>query len=407
MATTKRLPKALVCHPWMEMAGSELVAVWTLQALLGKYDVHLCTASGFDPDRWKKDAGTSFDRNDLSWIEAPRLPGAKNAAALPHLHRARFECFCRKIAGEFDVVISAYNPIAFGRPGLQIIGDHRWRDLAFGGKDNCAGGAASPGLKKRLRGVYQAAVDKFYYNPVENDFGPDDWFLSNSHWTQARFRQWVPQAHHDILYPPVPVPAGEPLPHKSPTAPYRFITLGRIASEKRLENAIRIVEKIRSSGHDAELSIVGKLGDDAYANFIRSEAADRPWVKLTGPVYGEAKNELLRKSAFGLQACPDEPFGIAAAELAHAGCLTWVAAGSGTTEIIPDRAFHFTNCEDAAQKITAALRLPAETLNGWRTTNRAYIREHFLPDVYIKNFHEALTSFLAHQKAPSATRAAA
>ena len=143
MATTKRLPKALVCHPWMEMAGSELVAVWTLQALLGQYDVHLCTAAGFDPDRWKKDAGTSFDRKDLSWIEAPRLPGAKNGATLPHLHRARFEGFCRKIAGEFDVVISAYNPIAFGRPGFQIIGDHRWRDLAFGGKDNCAGGAAA------------------------------------------------------------------------------------------------------------------------------------------------------------------------------------------------------------------------------------------------------------------------
>jgi len=402
MSGSQTLPKVLVCHPWMGLAGSEVVVAWALQALKGRYEIHLCTAAGFNPERWNKVAGTSLEVADIRYIEAPRLPFVRSSGLLPYWHRRRFEEFCRSIAPAYDLCISGYNPLRFGRPALHLIGDISWYQRLSMNPAIWSSRRLTAQLLKLAHAGYEAFINQIYRKPSSHEFSSGDWFLSNSRWTLERHFQVVPKAHHELLYPPVPVDVHEPVPVKQNGKRRTFVSLGRVTPEKRVLEKIEIIGQLRAMGHDVELVVIGAVRNDAYGETLRKCAASRPdWVKLAGALYGEEKTAILRQAEFGLHACEDEAFGIAVAELVYHGCLTWVPAGSGSAEIIPDSRFHYHDSQDAVKSIDTLLRAPATELTQLRSTFRDHVFKSFLPEVFVRRFQEIVTAFCQiHGPAP-------
>jgi glycosyltransferase involved in cell wall biosynthesis len=380
----------------MGLAGSEVVTAWIIQALQGTHQVHLCTAGGFDPEAWNRAFGTSLRKEDIQFIQAPRLPFVKHQNMLAYWHRGRFEEFCRTLAPSYDLCISAYNPLRFGRPALHIIGDISWHQRLSMKRGLWKPEGFMSLFWRVVHRVYQAIMNQLYFTRPEQAFTPDDWFLSNSRWTMTRHEPLAPQVHHELLYPPVPVNAKEPQSPKPVAGKRRFISLGRVSYEKRILEKITLLKRLRARGHDLELIVIGGIGSDAFSQRVQKLAeANADWVTLKGALYGEQKNALLRSAEFGLHACADEAFGIAVAELLHQGCLTWVPAGSGSAEIVPDPQFHYRDFDHALELMDQMLKAPPAELQRLRAVARQHVVKNFLPEVFVRSFQQMLARWQA------------
>ena len=116
-------PSLLIAHPWIGSGGSEATAMWVLRALQDKYQVTLVTSGDIDFARWNDLYGADVDSKKIRTISAPRLPLVKRGDQLVALQHALFQRYCRSIAPRFDLCISTYNFVDFGKPGIQLIGD--------------------------------------------------------------------------------------------------------------------------------------------------------------------------------------------------------------------------------------------------------------------------------------------
>jgi glycosyltransferase involved in cell wall biosynthesis len=259
-------------------------------------------------------------------------------------------------------------------------------------------------LKVALRSLYHGLVNTFYFTSPARGFSGKDAFLSNSHWTLEQHVKLVPQVKHAVVYPPAPVRVDQSWVPQPTGAPRRFASLGRVAEEKRIEEQIEILDRLRAQGEDVALTIIGFAGDDPCGQRIRAlAAARRNWITLAGTKYGADKTALLRTMEFGIHARRDEAFGIAVAEMASHGCLTWVAESSGSTEIVPDPRLHFASVGDAVEKIMKVLQMPREQTDALRRSTRSHVIDNFLPQVFVESFLREVDAFeraLAMNPAP-------
>lgn len=116
----------LVAHPWMGRGGYEATAMWTLAALQDDLEVTFVTAVPLQISDWASlnaAYGTRVDPEKLRLVRAPALPGVNGPRRLSHLQVRYFERFCHRLAADFDLCLSAYNPLYFGRPAIQLVGD--------------------------------------------------------------------------------------------------------------------------------------------------------------------------------------------------------------------------------------------------------------------------------------------
>jgi glycosyltransferase involved in cell wall biosynthesis len=135
-----------------------------------------------------------------------------------------------------------------------------------------------------------------------------------------------------------------------------FLCAGKIVPEKRPDAAIRILSGVRERGYDVHLHILGGLDDSPYAKRLKKlSEANADWVFLEGMTYGERKKCLLAGHRYGINACENEAFGIAPAEMAKAGCITFAPDGGGQKEILDHPMLTFSDEEDAVGKIAAVL----------------------------------------------------
>jgi glycosyltransferase involved in cell wall biosynthesis len=181
--------------------------------------------------------------------------------------------------------------------------------------------------------------------------------LANSAWSAERLlkKYGIPSR---VVYPPVAI--------DFPSIPYAdrhkgFVCLGRVSPEKCVHSVIAILHKVRERGHDVHLHILGGLDNSDYAKKVRGLAEHfREWVFLEGWTLGDRKRELLTGHRFGIHARPNEPFGIAVAEMVQAGCVVFVPSGGGQVEIVNHPALTFDSEADAVEKIDAILTREAE-----------------------------------------------
>lgn len=220
-------PEILIAHPWMGRGGSEATAMWSLDALQDLARVTFTTSSPVDWESLNAAYGTRVDPAKIRFLPAPRLPGVTCGTKVAFWQRAYFERFCRDLGDRFDACLSAYNPIRFGRPGIQLIGD-------FSFNEEC-----------RLR-LYPHAADQPRHRPTllrqcyisigERIAGradlpaiaPGDLVIANSRWSAAVLQRMFEVPDAPVLHPPV---LASPSPVSLPRDPLGFVCLGRVVPD--------------------------------------------------------------------------------------------------------------------------------------------------------------------------------
>ena len=383
-------PTLAICHPRLGLGGSEAAVLWGITALREDYDITLVTASRVDLGKLNAAYGTDVEAGDFHLLRAPALPHSRNPSRLAHWRVKRFEQFCRTNTREFDIPLSAYNPIDFGRPGLHLVGDFSW-DEEIRAELFASHGSASEPLHKG---------DLWLGSRLFGASGRDildgrDLVAANSAWTAEMLAERFGLRDTPVLYPPVNVPTPR---NAAKRGRGHFICLGRVSPHKGVERIIAILTAVRSRGHeDVRLTIIGEIGDDPYGEHIAKLAvANSSWIITPGYVGGERKYELLAKHPYALHACEGEAFGIAVAEMLLSGCVPFVPRSCGPAEIVGQDALCYTTNEEAVDKISRVL---SDESHAADLRNKLATRgDRFTPQVFMVELRKLVRRFERQNK---------
>lgn len=344
--------KVVIGHPALGLGGSESNVMWLIEALKRDYEVTVMTTGGWDLTTLNGYYGTRISQDEVKVRIAP-VPLLARGQSVAALRCACFQKFARRIAGEYDIRISAYNPTDWGLPAVHFIADFSWHRELRERFDPSA-----PGFIYRntiLRRVY-LRVAAAYGRPSGRDVLRDDIVIANSRWISRLMKQYCGVDCAAVVYLPVWT--------EFPDIPWdqkeqSFVMIGRIAPEKRIERAIAILEAVRKRGHTLRLHLCGKIENDRYGRSIAQlcqEHAD--WIVPEGRVSGTRKAQILANCQYGIQTRVAEPFGISVAEMIKAGAIVFASNDGGQTEILNHPDLLFTSAEEAVDKICAVLSYP-------------------------------------------------
>jgi glycosyltransferase involved in cell wall biosynthesis len=345
-------PKVAVAHPRLVRGGSEACALRAVEALKSEYAVTLIAGEPIRLSELNAYYETNIDSEEIEVREIPLPALFRGVDGLFALRGTAFARYCRRNAPAYDVMISAYSVMDFGRKGIQFIADFSFDD----------------GLREKSRGDRIQAIGALCDNPwsrlaylwatrVISGTTRDGWkrnlTVANSNWS-ARLLKEKFGVEAQTLYPPV---SGQ-----LPCPPWEereegFIYLGRISPEKRIEDILWILQCVRDMGNDVHLHIVGDIGDNPYGEKIARLCREHgDWASMEGQMSGKEKGEFIGCHRYGISARDREPFGISIAEMVKAGCLVWVPGDGGQVEIVDCPELTYTGRQDGVSKIDAVLK---------------------------------------------------
>jgi glycosyltransferase involved in cell wall biosynthesis len=342
-------PRVAVVHPQLlPGGGSEVCAMWTLEALAGEYRVTLITMGRPDLAALDRSCGTAVRGSGLDVRALPIPPGMSRR--FDALRGVRLLRYCRSHAGDFEAMISAYNPMDFGLPGIQLVADFSFDDDLR--REVHAQSGAADGL------LYAASSVRSLYMALSRALSG----RSGKGWTTNRtlaVSEWVRALLKDkfdvdatVLYPPVSVAPPEVAWEEREDG---FVVMGRLVPEKGIPLVIDILAEVRKV-RPVHLHVLGRPVRASYAREIeRLCRANAGWVHLEGGVYGREKDAFLARHKYGISGCRAEAFGIAVAEMVKAGVIVWVPDGGGQTEVVTDAALIYAGREDAVSRIVSVV----------------------------------------------------
>ncbi|WP_456415023.1 glycosyltransferase family 4 protein [Thiolapillus sp.] len=345
--------RVAITHVRLGWGGSEKRVLWGIQALKDHHDVTLITAGSYDLAALNNYYGTDLDASDFHSIQVPLPFFLRSTRRMAAIRGALFQRFCRKIAKDYDVLISGYGPTDFGRPAIHFIADFSWdkemREALH---------PYPPGMiynNRRVRSVYLKLVQLLSKPSGRDLFAGGDLMLSVSPWVSQVMRE-----RFGITSPVLP----SPVPGKFPPIPWErkqhgFVCLGRLSPEKRIEDIIEILSAVRHKGHDIHLHIIGAGDNEAYVASIESLAMRHGnWINREGLKQGKEKAALLAEHAFGIHACRGDAFPGALIEMMKAGCVVWAHNSGGQPDILQAPELLYEDKAEAVQKIDQLLREP-------------------------------------------------
>lgn len=341
--------KVVLGHPYIGRGGSEAVVMWLIEALKHDHEVTVLTTGGWELAELNAYYGTQVKKDEVKIRIAP-VPWPVSNFSAAALRGAFFQRFACRVAGEYDIRISAYSPIDWSLPAIHFIADFSWHRELRERFD-----PLTPGYIYRdtvLRRAYLALADACVPRSGR-DVLRDDSLIANSRWTAYQIRQACGIECAGVIYPPVwtefpSVSWGE--------KENAFVMIGRISAEKRIEEAIEILEAVRARGHDVHLRICGEIGEDQYGYSISQLCRERAdWIVMEGRVSGARKIRTLTHCRYGIQMRSAEPFGISVAEMVKAGAIVFTPNNGGQKEILAHPDLLFANNDDALDKICMVL----------------------------------------------------
>lgn len=182
--------------------------------------------------------------------------------------------------------------------------------------------------------------------------------VANSWFSAHMLRLWAPQVDIEVVHPVFYARESASLPCWEARED-AFLSISRIAPEKRIEQIIEILHRVRRSGQEVSLYLCGAIGKGPYGEYVRELCRQHAsWVRPWGAVVGAKKAQVLGKCKFGISANPTEAFGISVAEMIKAGQIVFAPFGGGQVEILEHEALLYSCAEDAVEKILRVLGSP-------------------------------------------------
>ena len=371
------------------------MVMWGAEALKRDFDVSIVTTNSVDLAALNSFYRTAVREEEVRVRQLPiprMVSGIRGGAAI---RGALFQRAIRRVAREYDVLISAYNLCDCGVPAIHLL-DLSWDEglrIRFAPRPG-----GFEGLFHRVapvRAIYLWLGRRISGPSGRNLFSGEDVLLAYSGWVAS-----VIEREHrvkcGVLYPPVPG-GFERAPFESRNDD--FACIGRISEEKRLERVMEILGKVRARGYPVRLRMIGDFGTNKYARKIQALTRGLPWVILEGSVSEQRKQQILRSCRYGIHGAEGEGFGIAVAEMVKAGCIPFTPVEGGPAEILNHEALLYRDDDDAAEKICAVLSRPA-----LRASLLEHLRrqaEKFSAENFMRDLREIVEKFLA-KSSPSA-----
>jgi len=343
--------RVLFVHPSLDASGGgNGVACWMVQALKDEHEVTALTWTPLDWERANRLWGTEIRTGDVASLRVPRWLRAL-VRVLPAPVALMRTCIllrlAKRLAPEFDCVVTANNEGDFGRVGVQYVhfpwnlfprpdADLRWYHL----------GPLLPPYYALCKRIADFDVARARKNIT----------LVNSDWTRrmALDRADLPSR---TVYPPVKVGAvSRPWAEREDG----FVCIGRFSPEKRLERVIEIVDRVRAQLPGVKLHLAGTRDNEPYYRQIVRLVRATPWITLHEDLSRDELEQLMARQRYGLHGMLEEHFGMAPAEMVRAGCIVWVPNGGGQVEIVDHPRLVYESVDDAAAKIVRTLGDPTE-----------------------------------------------
>lgn len=338
------MKSVLMVQPSMNPpGGGNGVAAWMIEALKSEHRIALLTWEVPRLEAINRFYGTSLRPSDFEPILLPRLLHAitrRTPTPMALIKDNYLLWRCRRMAARFDVVISANNEVDLGRRGIQYI---HYPKLSL-----------RPEIDLRWFHRLPFVVDAYRWMSLHlSGFSLErmrrNLSLVNSDFIGARVR-----ALHGVqtvtLFPPIagsfPAFAWE---HREDG----FVCISRLSPEKRIEQIVEILSKVRDSGHHLHLHIIGTSGNDAYAAFIKTcVESNRSWVTMHENLARHELAPFVASHRYGIHAMEGEHFGMAVAEMVRAGCIVFAPNNGGPAQILGgNESLLYTSSQDAADKI--------------------------------------------------------
>ena len=327
---------------------------------------------------------------DLSKVKVVQVtpPGydPKRHNALVSLYRFRH---LKKLARHADICLSAANIMDFGRPAHHFINMLAFGDDAF---TRYVRNHATP-VRTGMAARAKRFLAEFVLRPLlgmrsKRSIIRDrrEHVYPNSRFVEKLMADFFGPFNSTVFYPPTLFEAGS----AAARDPLKVVYIGRIVPEKRITDLIGIVEKARAAtGLDVKFHLAGRLNQTpAYGAELEKMAAERDWLKFTGPLYGEEKKSFLLSGSYAVHALRKEAFGISITEYLKAGVIPVVPGEGGACEVVDDPRLTFRSNEEAAEILVKLLDDV-----GFRESCRRRCDERageFSDEAYMKRQHELL-----------------
>jgi glycosyltransferase involved in cell wall biosynthesis len=380
-------PRIAIAHSqFNEGGGSEATALWIAEALKMNHDVYLITMGNLNLHQLNECYGTNLKEDFVTIIPL----------ALPYFFKRHFDAlrgfglarFCKKNSSEFDLMISTYNMMDFGRRGIQCIADFSFDDGLRRTIHRSTGGIRSWLYRdSSFRKVYLKIAK--ILSGSSRDGWRENLTIANSDWSAKLIKETYGLEAIKI-YPPV---SGE-----FPDIPWDkredgFVCLARLVPEKQIDKTIEILETVREKGWNIHLHIFGRTDNLEYGEKLSQLCKERSdWVFMEGLIKGQRKLEFVAKHKFGISGCKGEAFGIAVAEMVNARCIVWVPDGGGQVETVNHPSLIYDDVKDAVNKIERVLNDKALQIE---------IRKHlvkqskkFSSGIFVSEIKEVVRHFL-------------
>ncbi len=382
--TRKRL---LFVQPVLDPpGGSNAVASWMIEALKGEYAISVLTWRPPDLAAINRFYGTALRESDFSPMTGPPIlralfrldPDPDSIQPSNYLLRIG-----KKIADDFDLIVSANNEADFGRPSIQYV-HYPYLASSYARFPHSCGETIGRRVRALLRREIRPwmFISDFSFDRMKGNLS-----LVNSEWTGRRFRD---------LYGIEPVTLYPPVPGAFPHVPWEeredgFVCIGRIHPGKRLDWIIETIARTRRIAPRLRLHIVGTRGQKPEEVMcLRRLAplleANSSWVHLHEDLPRDELANLAARQRYGIHAQVDEHFGIAPAEMVRAGCITFVHDSGGQVEIVGnDPRLTFDSTEQAVERISAVVSDPgrqADLVEFLSTRKDLFSTERFVAELW-------------------------
>ncbi|WP_414837772.1 glycosyltransferase [Candidatus Nanosalina sp. VS9-1] len=242
------------------------------------------------------------------------------------IHR-RIGSFMEEESGDFDAVVFSAKFMYSGNfdcPTIQYVHNP---SVSF---------QRSEYSSNPLKSVYDS-----FLNFLSSDVFDADLNLFNSEFT----RETYSSISGDVLYPPV---ESDFFPGDKED---RVICLGRIARNKRIDEAIDIVA---STEKNLEMTVMGRTTEgtpESYLQKLESREKKYDWLEIKTDVPQDELVKEMAKSKIGILSTRNEHFGIAAVEYMKAGALPMVHSSGGVQSLVNKDRFTYESIGEASEKI--------------------------------------------------------
>ena len=184
-------------------------------------------------------------------------------------------------------------------------------------------------------------------------------YFSNSSYTQEKIKQYYPDLHSIVVYPPVvdkqPVKF-----HPAIDKSINILSIGSFTPDKNQLSQLQIAESIR----DANFHLIGSKKSDSYYARCEHYMSEKELnnVQFLPNATEDEKVEILANSQFFLHTKETEHFGVAIVEAIWSGLIPIIPNSGGQTEVVSIKELRYDSIEEAKNILNRLIKSPPERL---------------------------------------------